>query len=154
MIKEITPKQLRLQSCDLWQNQWLVLCSGDFDKKKYIERLELAKQVLKKGHKKTLIYLKEKIANHNKKLEFEKSKELHKYYLALANLFQALETTKSQSFIFRKCIFLISIFQSLLLDKVSVRKGAVWADRASVSGLLSRHDDLLPCSLLEPSRAE
>jgi len=35
MLKEITPEQLRLQSCDLWQNQWLVLCSGDFDKKKY-----------------------------------------------------------------------------------------------------------------------
>ena len=74
------------------------LCSGmcrpDFDEVAYRERLELAKQVLKKGHKKFLKYLEQQIAQHNKLLEFEKSQELHGYHQAFEKVFGYMEVRK------------------------------------------------------------
>ena len=71
------------------------LCSGscrpDFDKDDYLRRLELAKNALKQGHKKFLAHLKKQIAEHSAKQEFEKSRELHLYYMAFERVFEALD---------------------------------------------------------------
>ena len=73
----------------------LGICSGsckpDFDKYAYLRRLDLAKLSLKQGHKKFLKYLKEEIYKHNKKTEFEKSKELHQYYQAFEKVFESID---------------------------------------------------------------
>lgn len=63
-------------------------CRLDFDKKSYLQRLELAKLSLKKGHAKFLNYLEKEIENNNNSLNFEKSKELHEYYKAFEKVFQ------------------------------------------------------------------
>jgi excinuclease ABC subunit C len=68
-------------------------CRPDFDKAGYLHRLELAKKSLKQGHKKFLRYLEQEINTHNKKLEFEKSQELHEYYKAFKHVFEAINTT-------------------------------------------------------------
>ncbi|MFH1644029.1 MAG: GIY-YIG nuclease family protein [bacterium] len=72
------------------------ICSGscrkDFDINKYLERLELAKQSLKHGHNNFLKYLQTEIEKHNKKLEFEKSKELNEYLSAFKSVFGSMQT--------------------------------------------------------------
>jgi excinuclease ABC subunit C len=70
-------------------------CRPDFDKNAYIQRLELAKLALKKGHKNFLKHLEQEIEKENKKLNFEKSKELHEYYKAFQNVFESLQTNFS-----------------------------------------------------------
>lgn len=71
------------------------LCSGscrpDFDKAAYLERLELARASLKQGHKKFLAELVQQIAEHNALLEFEKSRELYRYYQAFERVFESLD---------------------------------------------------------------
>lgn len=73
-------------------------CRPDFNKEEYLKRLDLAKKSLQKGHKKFLQYLKAEISKHNKKLEFEKSKELNEYLKAFTKIFESIETTKSSSY--------------------------------------------------------
>jgi len=72
------------------------ICSGscrpDFDLNAYIERIELARLALKQGHAKFLTSLKQQIEEHNKKHEFEKSKELYQYYQAFERVFSTLDT--------------------------------------------------------------
>jgi len=67
-------------------------CRDDFDKESYAIRLELAKQALKKGHKKFLRYLEKQIDKSNQKLNFEKSKELHSYHQAFEKVFTTIDT--------------------------------------------------------------
>jgi excinuclease ABC subunit C len=66
-------------------------CRPDFDKKAYLQRLDFAKQSLLQGHKKFLADLKARIAEHNKRLEFEKSRELHAYHQAFERVFESME---------------------------------------------------------------
>lgn len=70
-------------------------CKNNFDKERYVDRLNLAKQFLQKGHKKFLKYLEDKIEQENKKLNFEKSKEYHDYYQAFERVFLSLKTNFS-----------------------------------------------------------
>ncbi|MFA5075241.1 MAG: excinuclease ABC subunit UvrC [Candidatus Babeliales bacterium] len=71
------------------------ICKPDFDKESYLERLNLAKLSLKQGHQKFLNYLQEQIEFFNSKLKFEKSKELHEYFLAFNKIFNAIDTDTS-----------------------------------------------------------
>lgn len=67
-------------------------CRPDFDKEGYLDRIELAKNSLKYGHKKFLDQLKEKMNVHNQQREFERSRELYGYYQAFERVFSALES--------------------------------------------------------------
>ncbi|MFA5306245.1 MAG: excinuclease ABC subunit UvrC [Candidatus Babeliales bacterium] len=70
-------------------------CRPDFDSAAYMQRLELAKRSLQQGHKKFLESLLHDIAAHNARREFEKSRELHGYYLAFKSVFDALKTSSA-----------------------------------------------------------
>lgn len=83
-------------------------CRPDFDKNAYLQRLELAKTALKQGHKKFLQYLKEKIEEHNKKLEFEKSKELNEFYQAFQTVFETLDTSTPSKSLVSKDIWILT----------------------------------------------
>jgi len=54
-------------------------CKSNFDMESYIFRLQLAQDSLKNNHKKLLKDLKAQIIEHNKDMEFEKSKNLQEY---------------------------------------------------------------------------
>ncbi|MCF7799780.1 excinuclease ABC subunit UvrC [Candidatus Babeliales bacterium] len=71
------------------------ICKSDFDKQSYLERLNLAKLSLKQDHQKFLDYLQQQINLFNSKLEFEKSKELHEYFLAFSKIFNTIDTETS-----------------------------------------------------------
>ncbi len=79
----------------------LGICSGscrdNFDVNGYLDRLELAKQALRQGHKKFLMYLNDKIQQSNRALDFEKSREIHGYYKAFEQVFASLETNIAAS---------------------------------------------------------
>jgi len=66
-------------------------CKTDFDTQGYLFRLQLAKDALKHKHATLLKSLKEKIAEYNKNLEFEKSKHLQEY---IDNLDLILQTIR------------------------------------------------------------
>ncbi len=67
-------------------------CRPDFDKNSYLERIELAKFALKNNHAEFLKHLKSLIKEHNKKMEFEKARQLHSYMAAFERVFDILET--------------------------------------------------------------
>ncbi|MFH1254776.1 MAG: GIY-YIG nuclease family protein [bacterium] len=67
-------------------------CRPDFDKNSYQERIELAKLALKGNHTEFLKHLKNLIKEHNKKMEFEKSRQLHNYIQAFEKVFDVLES--------------------------------------------------------------
>jgi excinuclease ABC subunit C len=69
-------------------------CRDDFDKSAYLDRLELAKKSLRQGHRKFLTDLAAQIRVCNEKMEFEKSRELHRYFLAFESVFEALESRR------------------------------------------------------------
>jgi len=54
-------------------------CKSDFDMESYRFRLQLAQDALKNNHKKLFRDLEKQIKEHNKNLEFEKSKHLQEY---------------------------------------------------------------------------
>jgi excinuclease ABC subunit C len=83
-------------------------CRPDFDKNSYLQRLELAKMALKQGHKNFLQYLKTKIEEHNKKLEFEKSKELNDFYQAFQTVFESLDTSTPAKTLVTKDIWILT----------------------------------------------
>lgn len=72
----------------------LGICSGscrkDFDKEKYLKRLNLAKESLEKGHKKFLIFLDKEIKRNSDLLNYEKAKELLEYKKAFNTIFNTL----------------------------------------------------------------
>ena len=99
-VFEFLVKTFRLKRCNKriengCLNFHMGLCAGtcrsDFDRSAYVERLELAKQSLRQGHKKFLEYLQELIQESNKSLSFERSKELHDYFQAFQRVFYALD---------------------------------------------------------------
>lgn len=67
-------------------------CRPDFDKNDYLEHLELARLALKNNHNDFLNHLKILIKEHNKKMEFEKSRDLQKYMEAFQRVFYSLTT--------------------------------------------------------------
>lgn len=67
-------------------------CRPDFDENNYKERIELAKLVLKGNHTEFLKHLQNLIKEHNKKMAFEKSRQLHNYIQAFEKVFDVIET--------------------------------------------------------------
>lgn len=70
-------------------------CRKDFDKQAYHERMELARQILTKKHDDFLFELKKQIDLLNKKLAFEKARDLHNYYVACERIFDVLKAHPS-----------------------------------------------------------
>ncbi len=70
-------------------------CKSNFDKELYLQRLELTKLFLNKGHSKFLKYLEKEIEKNNVNLSFEKSKELHEYYKAFKVVFKSIDENYS-----------------------------------------------------------
>lgn len=66
-------------------------CRDDFDKDAYKQRLELAKDVLTRGHQQFLKTLKQRIAEHSGKQEFEQARTLHGYYQAFERVFSVID---------------------------------------------------------------
>lgn len=89
-------------------------CKTDFDQDAYLQRLELTKTALKQGHRKFLKYLKEKIEKHNKKLEFEKAKELNDFYQAFQTVFETLNTSIPSKSLISKDIWILMPNQKAL----------------------------------------
>lgn len=77
----------------------LGLCAGscrkDFDRPAYLERMELARQILTKKHDDFLAGLKNQIDQFNKKLAFETARDLYTYYLACERIFDVLKAHPS-----------------------------------------------------------
>jgi len=67
-------------------------CLANFDSSDYIFRINLAMDVLRKDHKKSLKNLKEKISEYNKTFAFEQSKRLNEYLENLDIIFETIET--------------------------------------------------------------
>ncbi len=65
-------------------------CRSSFDKEGYLERLELARQALKQGHKKFLQQLQDQLTESNRQLTFERSRELHRYLQSFESVFYSL----------------------------------------------------------------
>jgi excinuclease ABC subunit C len=84
-------------------------CRADFDKNAYLERLELAKQSLRQGHKKFLQQLEDELQKSNQQLTFERSRELHKYLQAFEKVFQSLDQkTTDVDFLAGKDVWILS----------------------------------------------
>lgn len=71
-------------------------CTGGDTNEDYLFRLELAKDVLRKNHKKCLKALKEKVAEYSANLEFEKARRTNEYVQNLDIIFTTLETKFSE----------------------------------------------------------
>jgi excinuclease ABC subunit C len=67
-------------------------CLATFDTADYLFRINLAMDVLRKDHKKSLKNLKEKISEYNKTFAFEQSKRLNEYLVNLDIIFETIET--------------------------------------------------------------
>ena len=71
------------------------ICAGNclptFNKNEYLLRLTLAQELLSGNYKACSILLKQQIQEHNKKLEFEKSKNLAQYMHDLETIFETLQ---------------------------------------------------------------
>ncbi len=70
-------------------------CKSDFDRHEYAFNLELAKQALAKQDKAFIAMIKDKIADHNRNLEFEKSKRLAYYLENVGMIFETIRTKYS-----------------------------------------------------------
>lgn len=66
-------------------------CRSTFDKASYLDRLELAKQALRQGHKKFLQQLQDQLTESNHQLTFERSRELHRYLQSFEKVFYSLD---------------------------------------------------------------
>ena len=78
----------------------LGLCAGsclpNFDVEAYKARLELARKALSQPNKKFIALLDAQIEAHNKKYEFEISKELHAYRTAFEHVLYALDIARNR----------------------------------------------------------
>jgi len=84
-------------------------CRSDFDKAAYLQRLELARQSLKQGHKKFLQQLAADIVASNQALNFERSRELHKYLQSFERVFHMLDQKSSEvGYIAGKHVWILS----------------------------------------------
>jgi len=71
-------------------------CMATFDMQDHAFRIELAIDVLKNNHRDFLKKIKEQIAIHNKKMEFEKARNLHQYLENLDAIFATIRTKFSE----------------------------------------------------------
>ncbi len=71
-------------------------CRADFDKVDYLIRLSIARKLLEGNYEECFALLIKQIKEHNKRLEFEKSKRLNEYLDDLASLFASLKTGFSE----------------------------------------------------------
>lgn len=94
-------------------------CRPDFNLNDYLERLELARLALKSDHHKFLGQISTLIDQHNKKMEFEKSKKLYEYKKAFQNIFSMLsiKAGSSASIEYKDIWFLTADNQALFLFK-------------------------------------
>lgn len=128
-------------------NYHLGICAGsckpDFDQEGYLERLRLAQQILEKGHKKFLQYLQAEIAENNKQLNFERSRELHQYVVAVGKIFDALDAqSRVQKDIERKDVWLLSSDNTQLF--VYQERGGVFKKRHGFAvTIVHSHDDIV-----------
>lgn len=67
-------------------------CRGDVDMQEYLDRMELARAALQKGHTRFLADLDEQIAQSNKQQLFEQSRDLVRYRQAFERVFGVLDT--------------------------------------------------------------
>ena len=67
-------------------------CKSDFDKRDYLFRIELAKEVLRKRDKAFIALIKEKITQCNAELAFEKSKHFAEYLDNVQSIFATIAT--------------------------------------------------------------
>lgn len=67
-------------------------CVNDMDNQAYKERIALAKELLSGNYEKSKAMIEEQIKAYNKRLEFEKSKNLNEYLLNLDVIFETLKT--------------------------------------------------------------
>lgn len=123
-------------------------CKEDFDFEGYKKRVNLAKKLLTKGHAKFLEYLLEQIAEHNKNLAFEKSRELHNYYLAFEHVFSTLESdlfsTAFSKDIFYKDMWILTKDKKALY-LIREKHGALKKEKAFILGHeeMLEHEDLV-----------
>lgn len=96
---EFVVKTFRLKLCKKkiengCLNYHLGICAGscrsDFDLDAYRQRLELALEALKNEPRVFVDYVKQKIEEHNARLEFEQSRQLHSYCQAFEKLSSSL----------------------------------------------------------------
>ena len=67
-------------------------CKTNFDRAGYLTRLELAQDLLRDNHELFLKRLHAAIADHNQKLEFEKSAHLNSYITSFESIFTTIKT--------------------------------------------------------------
>lgn len=86
------------QGClDYHLNRCAGNCLSTFNVQEYLIRLELAKKLLEGNYKACQELLRSQIAEHNKKLEFEKSKHLNRYLQDLEAIFDTLKAGFSEN---------------------------------------------------------
>lgn len=71
-------------------------CRTEFNKEEYLVRLSIARKLLEGNYEECKALLIAQIKEHNKRLEFEKSKRLSEYLDDLASLFASLKTGFSE----------------------------------------------------------
>ncbi|MCK5632557.1 GIY-YIG nuclease family protein [bacterium] len=67
-------------------------CKKNFDFDGYLFRLEIARNALKKNHKKLIIMIKEKIASYNRSMDFEKAMHIKNYLDNIDIVLHTLQT--------------------------------------------------------------
>lgn len=72
-------------------------CTAEFNKQEYRMRMMFAKQLLEGDYQACENLLKTQIKEHNKKLEFEKSKHINEYLKDLETIFQTLKAEFSEA---------------------------------------------------------
>ena len=77
-------------------------CRPDFDAPGYRERIGLAQLALQKGHQKFLQHLRDEIAQSNRALQFERSRDLHGHLEAFERIFDALASKGSGTALYVK----------------------------------------------------
>lgn len=105
-VYEYLMRTLRLRLCstkidqgclDYHMNRCAGNCLATFNTQEYGMRIHLAQRLLEGNYKACETLLKEQINEHNKKMEFEKSRNLSKYFNDLEIIFETLKTGFSET---------------------------------------------------------
>lgn len=105
-VYEYLMRTLRLRLCsakieqgclDYHLNRCAGNCLSSFNTQEYVTRIALARRLLEGNYAACEALLKEQITEHNKKMEFEKSRNLSKYFDDLAIIFETLKTGFSET---------------------------------------------------------
>ncbi len=105
-VHEYLMRTLRLRLCstkieqgclDYHMGRCAGNCLSTFNKEEYVTRIALAKRLLEGNYSACQALLKQQIKEHNLKMEFEKSKNLSKYFDDLEVIFTTLKTGFSET---------------------------------------------------------